>query len=184
MAILPIAIYPAPILKRRAMPVAQITAATRQLLTDMLATMYAAPGVGLAAPQVGVGLRVLVIDIGEPVPMSMEESAQLEERTAHPYQLINPEIIERAGTITWEEGCLSLPELLVTKQRAAHVVVTALDPEGAPVTIDAHGLLAVVLQHEIDHLDGKLIIDDLSRLKRSMYLDRLKKQQAEQSPCA
>lgn len=184
MAILPIAIYPAPILKRRAMPVTQITAATRQLLTDMLATMYAAPGVGLAGPQVGVGLRVLVIDIGEPVPMSMEESAQLEARTAHPYQLINPEIVERAGTITWEEGCLSLPELLVTKQRAAHVVVTALDPQGAQVTIDAHGLLAVVLQHEIDHLDGKLIIDDVSRLKRSMYLDRLRKRQAEQEPCA
>lgn len=180
MSILPIAIYPAPILKRRAVSVTQITAETRQLLTDMLATMYAAPGVGLAAPQVGVGLRVLVIDIGEPVPMSMEESAQLEERTAHPYQLINPEIIERAGTITWEEGCLSLPELLVTKERAAHVVVTALDPQGEQVTIDAHGLLAVVLQHEIDHLDGKLIIDDLSRLKRSMYLDRLKKRQAEQ----
>lgn len=175
MAILPIVIYPAPILKQRAEPVHEMTDGVRQLLTDMTETMYNAPGVGLAAPQVNVSQRAIVVDVGAPVPLSMEESLQMKERHPQLYQLVNPEIVERTGTITWEEGCLSLPELLLTKERAAQVVIKALDRTGTPITITAQGLLAVVLQHEIDHLDGKLIIDALSRLKRNMYLDRLKK---------
>ncbi len=175
MAILPIVIYPAPILKQRAKPIAAVTEDTRAILRNMLETMYAAPGVGLAAPQINIDQRLIVVDVGHPAPLTMDDADLPEERQPHPYQLINPEIMHRDGQIVWEEGCLSLPELRVDMERAEHVIVKALDIHGQPITIEAHGLLAVVLQHEIDHLNGQLIIDSLSRLKRSMYVDRLKK---------
>lgn len=179
MAILPIMIYPAPVLKQVARPVAHITEATRRLLDDLTATMYDAPGVGLAAPQVNVGQRVIVVDVGEPVPLTREEYAQREESRARLYQLVNPAITAHDGEIVWEEGCLSLPGLQVEVRRAAHVVVEALDRNGAPVVIDAHGLLAVALQHEIDHLNGKLLVDRLSRLKRALYREKLEKEAEE-----
>ncbi|MBI2342748.1 MAG: peptide deformylase [Deltaproteobacteria bacterium] len=175
MGLLNIRIYPDPALKAVAQPVVEVTEKVRRLLDDMAETMYHAPGVGLAAPQVGVLQRILVVDVGEPVLMTQGERDP--DQTIRPklYQLINPEIVAREGQLTWEEGCLSLPELLVVMERSARVVVQAKDRDGQTVTIDAEGLLAVALQHEIDHLDGKLIIDPLSRLKRQLYLDKLRK---------
>lgn len=179
MAVLPITIYPAPILQQRATAVADVTDAIRRLLDDMAETMYAAPGVGLAGPQVAISQRVIVVDVGEPVALTPDDPAQPIEREPRLYQLVNPMIMRREGTLTWEEGCLSLPDFRIEMQRAARVVVQALDRDGTPLTIDAHGLLAVALQHEIDHLDGKLLIDQISRLKRRMYAEKLEKQRQE-----
>lgn len=175
MAVLPIAIYPDPVLRTVAAPVTTITPQIQRLLDDMLDTMRVAPGVGLAGPQVSQSLRVIVVEVRLEVPTPENAVSTAPTYLHHLYQLINPEIIRREGTITWNEGCLSLPELLVDMERAEQVLVAALDRAGAPITIDAHGLLSVVLQHEIDHLDGKLIIDGLSRLKRNRYLEKLKK---------
>lgn len=179
MAILPITIYPDPVLTQPAAPVATVTDNIRRLLDDMAETMYAAPGVGLAAPQVARSIQALVIDVGEPVLMSSDEAERTIERTNKLYQLINPVITAHDGDITWEEGCLSLPDLLVDMNRAARVTVNALDRTGAPITLHAEGLLAVALQHEIDHLHGTLILDQLSRLKRDMYLRKLRKRRAD-----
>jgi peptide deformylase len=176
MAILPIAIYPEPILKTVAEPVATVTDEIRVLLDNMTETMYAAPGVGLAGPQVHHNKRVLVCDVGEPVLMEQEDVDPDIQRTPKLYQLINPEILDSSGSLTWEEGCLSLPELHVEIERNEHIIVRALNRDGEECTIDAHGLLAVVLQHEIDHLNGTLIIDQLSNLKRNMYAKKLAKQ--------
>lgn len=164
MAILPIVLYPEPVLKQKAAPVAEITAEIRSLLDNMAETMYAAPGLGLAAPQVGISKRVIVLDPGG-----------REGETSQLYQLVNPQIVSSEGEIEWEEGCLSIPGFLLPMVRKSHVVVEALDKTGKKMTIDAHELLAVILQHEIDHLDGKLLIDNVSRLKRDLYLRRLKK---------
>ncbi len=137
----------------------------------MAETMYAAPGVGLAAPQVGRNERVIVLDV------TWREETK--ERVLH--QLINPKIIRREEKIDWEEGCLSIPGFLQMMERSAKVTATALDKKGKPMTIQAEGLLAVCLQHEIDHLDGKLIIDKISRLKKNLYMDKLKKGEFEPS---
>ncbi len=177
MAILPITIYPAQILQQRANAVANITDEIRTVLNDMAMTMYAAPGVGLAGPQVNVGLRICVIDVGEPVPLTEDDNNDGNPRTPKLYQLINPAIVASAGHTCWNEGCLSLPDLLVDMERHAHVVVNAMTPDEKPITIGAHGLLAVALQHEIDHLDGKLIIDHVGRIKRGLYLSKLKKRE-------
>lgn len=177
MAILPVAIYPEPILSQVAEPVATVTNSIRQLLNDMAETMYAAPGVGLAGPQVHVRKRVIVVDAGKPTLMRMDDAREPFSRVADLYQLVNPVIVAQEGSIAWEEGCLSLPEFHSVKTRAACVTIEALDLHGQPITVHGEGLLAVVLQHEIDHLDGTLIIDDLSRLKRNLYIDRLRKLQ-------
>ncbi|MBI4238819.1 MAG: peptide deformylase [Deltaproteobacteria bacterium] len=179
MAILPITIYPAPILQQCAEPIGTVTAAIQQLLDDMAETMYAAPGVGLAGPQVNQPWRVIVVDVGEPVTLTPDDPDHPIERSPRLYQLINPSITHRSGTIQWEEGCLSLPDFRIEMQRAAQIVVEALDRNGSPIMIDAQGLLAVALQHEIDHLDGKLLIDHVSRLKRRMYAEKLEKQRRE-----
>jgi peptide deformylase len=162
---LPILIAPAPILKARARPVAAADMPeVRELLPRMYATMYGAPGIGLAAPQVGVGLRLTIVDL-----MANEKP--------DPITLINPEVLARSEKLaTREEGCLSLPGQYADVIRPALVTVRYTDADGAKRQIEAEGLLAACLQHEIDHLDGVLFIDHLSALKRNMILRRLAKE--------
>jgi peptide deformylase len=163
MAILEILKYPAPILSKMAVPVKNFNAKTLTLINDMLETMYAAPGVGLAAPQVGVSQRIVVLDVDHENP----------GKTV--YKLINPEVARADGEVIWEEGCLSVVDYTAEVHRAAQVEVIGFDEKEKPVKIEAEGLLAVALQHEIDHLDGKLFIDRISRLKRDLYTRRRKK---------
>jgi len=163
MAILEILKYPAPVLTKAAAPVNSVGAKTIALIGDMLETMYAAPGVGLAAPQVGVSQRIVVLDIDHENPGKQV------------YKLINPMITRAEGELVWEEGCLSVVDFTAEVRRAAQVEVVARDEREKEVKIAAEGLLAVALQHEIDHLDGKLFIDRISRLKRELYTRRRKK---------
>lgn len=163
MAILEILKYPDPRLKKVSLPVEKITGKTQQLIRDMIETMYAAPGVGLAAPQVGVLQRIVILDVDHENPKK------------NVYKLINPEIRCAEGKIVWEEGCLSVVDFTAEVKRAAQVEVIAMDETEKEVRIEAEGLFAVALQHEIDHLDGKLFIDRISRLKRDLYTRRLKK---------
>jgi peptide deformylase len=163
MAILKILKYPEPLLGKVASPVKNITNKTVQLVSDLLDTMYAAPGVGLAAPQVGASKRIVVLDTDHENPGKQV------------YKLINPVIIRAEGEIIWEEGCLSVVDFTAEVRRAAQVEVVALDEKEREIKIEAEGLLAVALQHEIDHLDGKLFIDRISRLKRELYTRRRKK---------
>lgn len=163
MAILEILKYPDPGLRKVASPVKNIDGATVQLINDLLETMYAAPGVGLAAPQVGVSQRVIVMDVDHENPHKQV------------YKLINPVVSRAEGEIAWEEGCLSVVDFTAEVRRAAQVEVVALDENEQELKIEAEGLLAVALQHEIDHLDGKLFIDRISRLKRELYTRRRKK---------
>ena len=162
MALLPILHYPDPRLHTRAKPVAAVDAGIRKLAADMAETMYAAPGIGLAATQVDVHQRLLVLDISE-------DKSQLQV-------FINPEIISRSGECEGEEGCLSVPGIYEMVKRSERVQVRALDLEGKRFEVDAEGLLAVCLQHEIDHLDGKVFVEYLSRLKLSRLKARLAKQ--------
>lgn len=163
--LLPILIAPDPALRIRAHPVSRKDHDTlRDLLPRMFATMYRAPGIGLAAPQVGVGLRVAVVDL-----MPDDKPA--------PITLINPELVAHSDELaTREEGCLSLPGQYADVTRPARVKVRFLDREGAKQEIEAEGLLAACLQHEIDHLDGVLFVDHLSNLKRNMIMRRLAKE--------
>jgi len=163
MALLEILKYPDPRLSKVARPVSNVTEATVQLINDMLETMYAAPGVGLAATQVGVLQRIVVLDVDHENPRT------------NVYKLVNPVITHSEGQLVWEEGCLSVVDFTAEVRRAEHVQVVALDEHGKERTIEAEGLLAVALQHEIDHLDGKLFIDRISRLKRDLYTRRRKK---------
>ncbi len=164
MAVLEIRKYPDEALKRKAEPVEAVDEALRRLMDDMVETMYAARGIGLAALQVGVSKRLIVVDV-----------SHLEGETAPLVVLVNPEIVESHGSIKTEEGCLSLPEFLTTVERAEAVTVKGLDREGMETTVPAEGLLAVALQHEIDHLDGTLILDRASFLKREFYKKQLRK---------
>jgi peptide deformylase len=163
MAILEILKYPDPTLKKVAAPVEAVTAETVRLIGDMVETMYRAPGVGLAAPQVGVSRRIIVLDTDHENPGK------------NLLKLINPEIRHAEGEVLWEEGCLSVVDFTVEIKRAANVKLVALNEEEKEISIDAEGLLAVALQHEVDHLNGKLILDRVSRLKRDLYSRRLKK---------
>ena len=163
MAILEILKYPEPILSKVAAPVKNFNNKTLTLINDMLDTMYAAPGVGLAAPQVGVSQRIVVLDVDHENPGKLV------------YKLVNPVVTRADGEVVWEEGCLSVVDYTAEVRRAAQVEVEALDEKEKPVKIEAEGLLAVALQHEIDHLDGKLFIDRISRLKRDLYTRRRKK---------
>lgn len=168
MAILTILHFPDPRLRTVAKPVEQVDDAVRQLLDDMLETMYAAPGIGLAATQVNVDRRIVVIDISE-------------ERN-QPLYLINPEILERDGVEEMEEGCLSVPGVYESVQRADRVRIRSLGRDGEPFELAADGLLAVCIQHEIDHLDGKLFVDYLSQLKRTRIRKKLEKEQRQNAP--
>ena len=168
MALLQILEFPDPRLRNRAQPVAQVDAALRTLVDDMFETMYAAPGIGLAATQVNVAKRVLVLD--------------LSERRNEPLALINPEILQRAGVEETEEGCLSVPGYFDKVTRAEQIRVRALDRDGKQIEFEADGLLAVCIQHEIDHLDGKLFVDYLSELKRTRIRKKLEKERKERGP--
>jgi len=162
MAILDILHYPDPRLRTQARPVETVDAELRQLVDDMFETMYAAPGIGLAATQVNVHKRVVVIDVSE-------EKNQ-------PLVFINPEIVSKEGVEEMQEGCLSVPGYYDLVQRADRVKVRALDRDGNPFELEADGLLAVCIQHEIDHLDGKLFVDYLSELKRKRVRKKLEKE--------
>ena len=172
MALLPIIIAPDPRLKQISAPVTRVDAQTRQLMDDMLETMYQAPGIGLAAPQVGVLKRVIVIDA----------SAKDEERA--PLRMANPELIEVSDEdVNYEEGCLSLPEHYAEVVRPARVRVRYLDHENEIREHDAEGLLGTCIQHEMDHLEGILFVDHLSALKRNMILRKLTKaKKADKAP--
>ena len=163
MALLPILHYPDPRLHTVAAPVKAVDQRIRRLINDMAETMYAAPGIGLAATQVDVHERLLIIDISE-----TRDELQV---------FVNPVIVERSGEIETEEGCLSVPGIFDKVWRAERVKVEALDREGEPFTMEAEGLLAVCIQHEIDHLDGKVFVDYLSRLKQQRITSKLRKQQ-------
>jgi peptide deformylase len=147
-------------------PVGEVTEAIRALAADMLEVMYDEPGIGLAAPQVGEAIRLIVVDT---------EWTE-EDRDKNPLILVNPEIVEREGKIVWNEGCLSVPEFQADVERAERVRLVARDLDGGQLEIDASELQAVCFQHEIDHLDGVLFIDRISRLKRNLYVQRRKKQ--------
>lgn len=159
--------FPDPRLRRVARPVDEVTDRERELAADMLETMYAARGIGLAATQVNEGIRMLVLD--------------LSEQRDEPRVFINPEILERDGRQTCEEGCLSVPGIYAEVERAERIKVRALGLDGARFELEADGLLAVCIQHEIDHLDGKVFVDYLSPLKRRMVEKRLRKQQREKA---
>lgn len=162
MALLPLLHYPDERLHTVAKPVEAVDAGIRKLISDMAETMYAAPGIGLAATQVDVHQRVLVIDVSE-------DKSQLKA-------FINPEILWREGECAGEEGCLSVPGIYETVKRSERVKVRALDAAGKPFELEADGLLAVCLQHEVDHLDGKVFVEYLSRLKLSRIKAKLAKQ--------
>ncbi len=168
MALREILIAPHPILKTRAEPVASVDEGVRGLVDDMFETMYAAPGIGLAAPQIGVGRRVVVLDVSD------------KESPPAPLALVNPEVVATGETrVTGEEGCLSLPEIYADVERFERIFVRFQDRDGEPRELDAEGLLARCLQHELDHLDGVLFVDHLSLLRRRMLLRRLQKLQRE-----
>ena len=162
MSILSILEFPDPRLRLHAAPVTVFDAKLRQLRTDMLETMYAAKGVGLAAIQVNVQQRVLVADMSD-------------ERT-QPLILVNPQVVEKSGSQVYQEGCLSFPGVYADVTRALGIKVKAQDTDGKNVTLEVEGPLAVCIQHEIDHLDGKMFVDYLSSLKRTLLLKRLDKQ--------
>jgi peptide deformylase len=164
-AVLEIRQYPDPVLRQRAKTVEKIDENLQRLIDDMFETMYAAPGLGLAAPQVGYSLRVFVYDL----------SVAEEGKKGSPMVMINPEFVSQTGKANEDEGCLSVLEYRESVVRAAQAVVRGMDRDGKEITVEGEGLLAKLLQHEMDHLDGKLFIERLSSLKRNIFLRRLKK---------
>lgn len=165
MTVLPIITIPDPILRKISDPVERVDEAVVRLMDDMLETMYAAPGIGLAAIQVGVPRRILVLDVAD------------EDEGKKPLAMVNPEIVAIGSkTRPYEEGCLSIPDVRVEIERPDSVTVRYIGRDGKEHEVEAEGLLATALQHELDHLDGQLIIDYLSRLKRDMIIRKFKKQ--------
>ena len=168
MTVLKLYTYPHKILSQKCEKVAEVTDEIRHLLDDMLETMYADKGVGLAAPQIGISKRIIVVD---------DKVGENNEPGLHPLHMVNPEIIEKsAETILFNEGCLSLPGQCAEVERHARIKVKYLDYNGEEKVLEAEDYLAVILQHETDHLDGILYIDHLSRLKRNMIIKKLQKQ--------
>lgn len=163
-AVLEILKYPHPVLKKRCENVERFDGEVRQLIRDMTETMYHANGVGLAACQVGASKRVIVVDVS---PIDPEQDF---------FALVNPEVIAEEGEIEHEEGCLSVPECSEKIKRHQKVLVRGYSPEGKEIEVAGEGILAIALQHEIDHLNGVLILDRISRLKRDLYRNRLKKE--------
>ena len=172
MPLRPVLQFPDPRLKRKSAPVGEITEAIRALAQDMIEVMYDEPGIGLAAPQVGEAIRLVVMDTGW-----NEEGGE-----KNPRVMVNPELVLREGTLTWTEGCLSVPDFQAEVERSARVVVRYTDLDGHAHEEDVTELRAVCFQHEIDHLDGVLFIDRISRLKRSLYVQRRKKALREDEP--
>jgi peptide deformylase len=172
MALRDIRKFPDPVLRKKTDRVTKINGAIERLIEDMVETMHAAPGVGLAANQVGVPLQVAVIDL----------SAREDKEKRHPLLvIINPEILSLEGSVVEEEGCLSIPEYAEKVKRAARVKVRAQDRTGKAFELEAEGLLAKALQHEIDHLNGLLFVDRLSPLKKNIFKRRLKKMALEKT---
>lgn len=163
MALLPILRYPDPRLHTVARPVDRVDEQIRQLINDMAETMYAAPGVGLAATQVDAHVRVIVIDVSE-----TRDDLRV---------FVNPQLVAASGEAEREEGCLSVPDVYEKVRRAERITVRALDANGEPFELEAEGLLAVCVQHEMDHLEGKVFVEKLSRLKQSRIRSRLKKRE-------
>ena len=164
MALIPIITVPDPVLRKVAAPITEITDGVRQLLTDMAETMYDAPGIGLAAPQISISQRLIVMDCGK------DETPEL-------FKMINPEIISRSNELAvLEEGCLSIPDQTADVERPAIVEVKYTDIAGGEQRLTCEGLLAACVQHEVDHLDGVLFIDHISRLKRDMIVRRFMKE--------
>jgi len=161
MAVLTVRKYGDPILRRRAEPVGEVTPEIRAVLRDMIDTMYREVGVGLAAPQVGISLRLMVVD---------------DEKGRGPRALVNPEIVDQGGRVVAEEGCLSIPGIFAPVARAEWVRLEAQDEEGQPVTVETKGLYARVIQHEMDHLDGVLFIDRLDAVRRDRVKRAIKKE--------
>jgi peptide deformylase len=167
MAVLPIRKLPDPVLRAKAREITVIDEQLQRLIDDMAETMYAAPGLGLAANQVGALHRLVVLDV------SHREGGPRDLKV-----ILNPCITAAEGEVTYEEGCLSVADFASEVKRHARVTVKGLDREGKPLELTGEGLLAIVIQHEVDHLDGILFIDRISRLKRGLYLRRLSKQAA------
>ncbi len=169
MTVLDILTYPDKFLKKQTVPVENIDGAMQTVFDSMAATMYVAPGVGLAAPQVGIGQSFIVYDIAP-----REEGHDL-------HVLVNPKIITSEGEMVSEnEGCLSVPDFRADVKRAERILVEGLDRDGNPLRFEADGLLGIVIQHELDHLKGTLFIDHISALKRQMYKRRVKKEMRQQ----
>jgi len=168
MAIREILKYPNPLLRKKASPVTEFNAQLKELITDMAETMYDAPGVGLAANQIGVLQQIVVVDVSP-----KEEKNKL-------IPLINPEIMEGEGSVVDEEGCLSVVDYAANVERFSHIKMRAQDLEGKEIEFEADGWFARVIQHEVDHLEGKLFIDHLSSLKRALYKKKRKKQLKEE----
>lgn len=162
---LDIVLYPDSGLRETCQPIPEMTDALDKLIDDMFYTMYDAPGIGLAAPQVAVQQRLIVVDISE----SKDQ----------PIALLNPEVVNSAGKITWEEGCLSIPGVYAKVNRPSEILVRGMDRDGKSIEFEASDLLAVCIQHEIDHLNGKLFIDHLSGLKRTRAIQKFKKEMAQ-----
>jgi peptide deformylase len=163
MALLPILRYPDPRLHKKAAPITAVDARIRKLATDMAETMYNAPGIGLAATQVDQHIRLIVMDI-------TEDKSRLQV-------FINPELLEKSGECESDEGCLSVPGIYETVKRAARVKVRALGLDGQPFELEAEGLLAICIQHEMDHLEGRVFVDYLSRLKQTRIKAKLAKRE-------
>jgi peptide deformylase len=170
MALREVVQFPDPRLKKVSEPIVEIDDEIRELARDMIDVMYDEPGIGLAAPQVGASIRLFVID----TEWSDEEVGR------NPMVVINPEISDREGRITWDEGCLSVPDYNATVERDARITLRGIDLDGKPIEEHAEGLRAVCIQHEVDHLDGILFIDRISRLKRGMYVKKRKRQLLEE----
>jgi peptide deformylase len=181
MAILEILKYPDPKLRRKCLPVKKVTAEHKKFAADMLETMYSFKGIGLAAAQVDHLERMIVIDTRRPEGDDAEAryelggETELEKAIEQPLILINPVIKKKEGKTTYNEGCLSVPTYFEIVERALYVEVEALDGDGKKITLKTDGLLAICIQHEIDHLDGKLFIDRLSPIKSSRVKAKIKK---------
>ena len=178
MAVLPIILYPDKRLSAKCAEVRAVTPEIRAFAQDLAETMYAADGIGLAANQVGRLWRIVTVDVTPVLPE--------EERAASPglLKLVNPRITEAEGEVIYKEGCLSLPGINEEVTRAERVTVEALDLDGKPIVVHATDLFAVCLQHELDHLDGRVFIDYLGRLKRGLITRRLEKAKASDKPAA
>jgi len=168
MSVLDIILYPDKKLKMKSRPVEKVDDEIRKLLDDMTETMYEAPGVGLAAPQVGRNIRAIVVDTTNSTALEQKEGSGL-------LHLVNPEIIDSSGEQIGEEGCLSVPGFVANVKRKNYIKIGALDREGNPVKIESTDILARVLQHEIDHLDGILFFERLGRLKKELLLKKINK---------
>ena len=182
MAILPIYEVPHPVRSEVSAPVAEIDDEIRTLLDDMAETMFAAPGIGLAAVQVGVPKRILVAAVPVRDGICREEEDDHELGSArYLCELINPVVVERVGSTCYEEGCLSVPEMTVEVERSERIRIDAQDRMGKPVSFVAEGFYAVVFQHELDHLDGVTLLNHMGPLRRRMFLKKLKKRRINES---